>query len=125
METTIDFSAFPTYKFMPIEPTNKKEVKRLNGYRLKLGITEPQEDFVLKCILNFEKRQDCVLIAIEKIKKSKSLDMVDFVVRTKLPPSTINYCVSNPLREEGWILKTHIERCWSVYRSLNKYITTY
>lgn len=30
-----------------------------------------------------------------------------------------------PLREEGWTLKTHSERCWSVWHSLHKYITQY
>lgn len=116
---------FPTYEFMGIEPKLKREKKLLDFYRKKLNISEPQEDFVLKCILNFEKRQDCIIYEIEKIQKSKSLDMVDFRVRTKLPPSTTDYCVSNPLREEGWTLKTHSERCWSVWHSLHKYITHY
>lgn len=116
---------FPTYEFMGIEPVLKKEIKLLEYYRKKLNITHPQEDFVLKCILSFEKRQDCILYEIEKIQKSKSLDMVDFRVRTKLPPSTTDYCVSNPLNKEGWVLKTYEERCWSVWHSLNRYITSY
>lgn len=116
---------FPTYEFMGIEPKLKKEKKILDFYRKKLNISEPQEDFVLKCILNFEKRQDCIIYEIEKIQKSKFLNMIDFRVRTKLPPSTTDYCVSNPLIEEGWVLKTHSERCWSVWHSLHRYITRY
>lgn len=116
-------TSFPTYDFMGIEPVLKREIKLLEYYRKKLNITEPQEDFVLKCILNFEKRQDCILYEIEKIKKSKSLDMIDFRVRVKLPSQTIDYCVSNPLKEEGWVLKTHEERCLSVWHSLHRYIT--
>ncbi len=118
-------NSFPTYEFMGIEPVLKREIKLLENYRKKLNITEPQEDFVLKCILSFEKRKDCILYEIEKIQKSKSLDMIDFRVRAKLPPATIDYSVSNPLREEGWSLKTHQERCWSVWHSLHRYITRY
>ena len=116
---------FPTYGYMGIEPTSKKEKKILDFYREKLNISEPQEDFVLKCILNFEKRQDCILYEIEKIKKSKSLDMIEFRVRTKLPPSTTDYTCSNPLRESGWSLNTEKERCQHVWHQLHRYITRY
>lgn len=118
----IQVDNFPTYEFMGLEPTLKRDIKLLNNLREKLNITEPQEDFVLKCILDFERRKDCVLYDIEKIKKSKSLDMIDFRVRVKLPSGTTDYCVSNPLKEEGWRLNTHSERCWSVWHQLHKYI---
>jgi len=114
-----------TYPFMRIEPRNKTQQKELDRYRDYLKITEPQEDFVLKCILSFDWNRDAILYGIEKIKKSKgSLDMIDFRVRVKQPSHTVSYCVSNPLREEGWVIHSHSERCWSVWHSLNRYITS-
>lgn len=113
-----------SYSFMGIEPRNKKQQKELNRYRNYLKILEPQEDFVLKCILSFEWNRDIILYTIEKVEKSKgSLDMIDFRVHVKAPSCTVDYVVSNPLREEGWKLNSHSERCWSVYQSLRRYIT--
>lgn len=122
MKTQVSFDMMPTYDFMNIEPVLKRDIKKLNNLRVLLNITEPQEDFVLKCLLYFERRQDCVFYSIDRIQKSKSLDMVDFRVWCKLPSHTVDYCCSNPLKEEEWRLKTHSERCWYVYHQLHDYI---
>lgn len=113
-----------TYSFMGIEPRNKTQQKELDRYRNHLKISEPQEDFVLKCILSFEWGKDIILYTIEKVKKSKgNLDMIDFRVHVKAPSHTTDYTVGNPLKEEGWVLNSHSERCWSVYQNLRRYIT--
>ncbi len=112
------------YPFMGIEPTNKTQRNQLERYRKHLNITKPEEDFVLKCLLSFDWDRHAILYGVERVQKCKSsLDMISFRVNVKAPSKTIDYVVSNPLREEGWSLKTHEERCWSVWHSLHRYIT--
>lgn len=115
---------FPTYPFMGIEPRTQKQQKQLDNLRKKLKIEEPKCDFVLKCILSFDWNRRCIIQSVDEVSKTKSLDMVKFKVNVTAPSMLVDYSVSNPLKEEGWSLKTHEERCWYVYHQLSKYITS-
>jgi hypothetical protein len=54
---------FPVHNFMSIEPTNKKQQKELEANRIRLGIKNKEEDFVLKCLLSFDWRRE---VSIQK-----------------------------------------------------------
>lgn len=117
----INFDEFPTYPYMCIEPKNKKQRSMLDAYRKTLKISEHKEDFVLKCLLSFDWNRQIIICEIEKIESSKGLDMVDFRVMVSAPSGTVDYCVSNPLRANGWSLHSEPERCWYVYHNLLRY----
>jgi hypothetical protein len=113
---------FPVYNFMSIEPTNKKQQKELEFNRLRLGIKNKEEDFVLKCLLSFDWRREVILYEVEKV--SFTGNMIDFRVRVKAPHKTVDYCCSNPFKETGWSLEKpdFNSRAWEIWSQLNRYI---
>jgi hypothetical protein len=93
---------FSMHHFMCIEPNNKKQQKQLEGNRIRLGIKNKEEDFVLKCLLSFDWRRQVILYEVEKV--SFIGNMINFRVSVKAPHKTVDYCCSNPFKEEGWII---------------------
>ena len=113
---------FPIHNFMSIEPTNKKQQKELEGNRIRLGIKNKEEDFVLKCLLSFDWRREVILYEVEKV--SFTGNMIEFRVRVKAPCKIVDYCCSNPFEESGWSLErpNFNSRAWEVWSQLNRYI---
>ena len=113
---------FPIHNFMSIEPTNKKQQKELESNRIKLGIKNKEEDFVLKCLLSFDWRREVILCEVEKV--SFTGNMIEFRVRVKAPYKTVDYCCSNPFKESGWSLERldFNSRAWEVWSQLNRYL---
>jgi hypothetical protein len=113
---------FPIHNFMRIEPTTKKQQKELEGNRIRLGVKNKEEDFVLKCLLSFDWRREVILYEIEKV--SFTGNMIDFRVRVKAPHKTVDYCCPNPFKETGWSLERpdFKSRAWEVWSQLNRYI---
>jgi hypothetical protein len=118
----LNVEEFPIHSFMPIEPTNKKQQKELEINRIRLGIKNKEEDFVLKCLLSFDWRREVILYEVEKV--SFTGNMIDFRVRVKAPHTTVYYCCSNPFKETGWHLNpnTFNNRAWEVWSQLKGYI---
>lgn len=117
------FEEFPIHNFMSIEPTNKKQQKELESNRIRLGIKNKEEDFVLKCLLSFDWKREVILYEVEKV--SFTGNGIDFRVRVKAPSKTVDYCCSNPFKEEGWGLERpdFNSRAREVWWQLNRYIT--
>ena len=113
---------FPIHNFMSIEPTKKKKKKELESNRIRLGIKNKEEDFVLKCLLSFDWRREVILYEVEKV--SFTGNMIDFRVRVKAPRKTVDYCCSNPFKETGWSLERpdFNNRAWEVWSQLNRYL---
>ena len=113
---------FPIHNFMSIEPTNKKQQKELEGNRIRLGIKNKEEDFVLKCLLSFDWKRQVILYEVEKV--SFTGNMIEFRVRVKAPHKTVDYCCSNPFKESGWSLERpdFNSRALEVWSQLNRYI---
>ena len=113
---------FAIYNFMSIEPTNKKQQKELEGNRIRLGIKNKEEDFVLKCLLSFDWKREVILYEVEKV--SFTGNRIDFRVRVKAPRKIVDYCCSNPFKETGWSLERpdFNSRAWEVWSQLNRYL---
>jgi len=113
---------FPIYSFMSIEPSTKKQQKELENNRIRLGIKNKEEDFVLKCLLSFDWKREVILYEVEKV--SFTGNMIDFRVRVKAPNKIVDYCCSNPFKETGWSLERpdFKSRAWEVWSQLSKYI---
>jgi hypothetical protein len=113
---------FPIHNFLGIEPSNRKEKNELERNRIRLGIKNKEEDFVLKCLLSFDWRREVILYEVEKV--SFTGNMIDFKVRVKAPSRTVDYCCGNPFNETGWNLEKSDfnsranEIWWQLYRYL-------
>lgn len=85
-----------------IEPRLVREHKQVDRYIKKLGITLPQEEFILKCLLSEEWKKHIIISDISCIERENSLGMTHYKFTLTAPSKSVGYCDSNPYKEEGW-----------------------
>lgn len=107
--------------FSRIEPRLKREEKQVKYYIDKLGITLPQEEFVLKTILSQDWNRRNILAYIDKIKYENGLVQFEFTLTA--PSRSVMYSCSNPYSETGWS-KGH-EDFYSRASTVHSYLSRY
>jgi len=111
------------YSFPAIEPRTKSQIKQYENLKKKLGVSCKQEDFILKLILNFDWNRSIIIQEIEKI-KYRAHGMIDFRVSVTAPRNTVDYCIPDPFKENGWSteMKTFNDRAYYVYHEMYRYL---